>query len=168
MVFCFQGHLMLISIIAAMDKNRLIGDNNQLPWHLPADLAHFKAITLGKPVIMGRRTFHSIGKPLPGRRNIVISKQSLDLVDVEVFHSLTTAMQALQTQKEIMIIGGAMIFEQTLPLANKIYLTIIDHEFSGDAFFPQLPNEWQEIAREHHAPDEKNQYAFDFVELIKN
>ena len=159
---------MIISIIAAMDKNRLIGKDNQLPWHLPADLAHFKSITLGKPIVMGRKTFKSIGHPLPGRRNIVISKQKLDLPDVEVFHSLESAFAALQTEKEIMVIGGAMIYEQALAMANKLYLTIIDDDFSGDAYFPEWQEkEWLEIAREHHVSDEKNKYSFDFIELEK-
>lgn len=150
-----------------MDKNRLIGNHNQLPWHLPADLAHFKSITLGKPVIMGRKTYDSIGKPLPGRRNIVISKQSLTIAGVEVVHSLEMAIQIAQHEKEIMIIGGATIFEQALPLVNKMYLTIIDHQFSGDAFFPiWRATAWREVAREHHAPDDKNKYPFDFVVLL--
>src|SRR3990167_10463688 len=107
---------MIISIIAAMDKNRTIGKNNQLPWHLPADLAHFKSITWGKPIIMGRKTHESIGKPLPGRRNIVIStKKDLTISGCEVFESLAAALQVLSTEAEVMIIGGASIFQQTLP-----------------------------------------------------
>lgn len=158
---------MIISIIAAMDKNRVIGYHNQLPWHLSADLAHFKSITMSKAIIMGRKTFKSIGNPLPGRRNIVISKQKLDIDDVEVFHSLESAIDALRSEKEIMIIGGAMIFQQALPLANKMYLTIIDHDFLGDAFFPAWQQKaWREISRESHVPNDKNKYPYSFVELV--
>ena len=158
----------MISIIVAMDKNRVIGKNNQLPWHLPADLAHFKQVTMGKPIVMGRKTYHSIGKPLPGRRNIVISHQDLNIVGVEIFNSLENAIQNLLYEKEIMIIGGAMIFQQALAWADKIYLTVIEHDFVGDAFFPTWPkNEWQEISREQHRVDEKNRYDYSFIELVR-
>lgn len=159
---------MNISLIVAMDRNRVIGNKNQLPWHLPADLKHFKELTMGKPIIMGRKTFESIGKPLPGRRNLIVStQQDYQVNGCEVFSSLVSAIEAAQKdQHEIMIIGGATIFAQALPLASRLYLTIIDHEFTGDTFFPVwVKTEWQEIKREQHAPDEKNVYRYSFVDL---
>ncbi len=158
---------MIISLIVAMDKNRLIGKNNQLPWHLPADLAHFKSITMGKPIVMGRKTFESIGKPLPGRRNIVITRQKdLKIAGYASFDSLEAVLKALTSEKEIMIIGGATIFEQALPMANKMYLTIIDEAFDGDTFFPSWdPKEWKEISTQSFDPDSKNSYPYRFVEL---
>jgi len=162
---------MNISIIAAIDNNRLIGNQNQLPWHLPADLAHFKALTIGKPVVMGRKTFESIGKPLPNRRNIIISKNMTAVSNTECFVSLQSAIEHLQSEsreQEIMIIGGATIFQQALLFANKMYLTIIDHCFAGDTFFPTWPEkEWREISREHHAADSKNKFDYCFVEWIR-
>lgn len=111
---------MIITLIAAMDKNRLIGRNNELPWHLPADLAHFKSITLGKPIVMGRRTFDSIGKPLPHRRNIVITQQkNLIIEGCDIFYSLDDALSALTKEPEVIIIGGARIFKEALPKADK-------------------------------------------------
>lgn len=155
---------MQISLIIAKSQNNVIGLNNQLPWYLPADLAQFKSITMGKPIIMGRKTFDSIGKPLPGRRNIVISRdKTLSIDDCEVFFSIDAALDTLKNEKEIMIIGGANIFSQTLPFAHKIYLTVIEEDFEGDTFFPQLNlDEWKLIADEKHLPDEKNKYIYSF------
>lgn len=159
---------MMISIIVAIDENRLIGKNNQLPWHLPADLAHFKAVTMGKPIVMGRKTYESIGRPLPGRRNIVISRQNLKIPGVEIFSGIEEALQALKTEKEIMIIGGSTIFEQVLPIAHQLYLTIIHHQFEGDAYFPAWDkNQWKQTSIESHSPDEKNVYSYDFITLNK-
>jgi dihydrofolate reductase len=159
----FKDILMIISLIAAMDKNRLIGNHNQLPWHLPADLAHFKALTLNKPIIMGRKTYESIGKLLPQRRNIIISRQQLLIPGAEVFASVEQALDILSSEQEVIIIGGAMIFQQTLPLAQKMYLTIIEHVFTGDAFFPDWDKKaWREVSYEFHEPDEKNKYPYYF------
>jgi len=161
---------MMISLIVAMDKNRTIGKQNQLPWHLPADLRHFKTITMGKPIVMGRKTYDSIGKPLPGRRNIVISRQkNLVLEGCDVFSSLEAAIDALRSEDEIMIIGGATIFTEALPLAQKMYLTLIDTEVDGDTFFPAWDEEtWREIANEVHEADEKNSYRYKFVTLVRS
>jgi dihydrofolate reductase len=160
---------MKITIIAAMDKNRVIGNQNQLPWHLPADLKHFKTLTLGKPVIMGRKTYESIGRPLPERRNIVLSQQkNLTLPQCEVYSSFTEALHQLSAEKEIMIIGGEAIFKQTLPIATDMYLTWIDHEFTGDTFFPEWhKDQWLEIFKENHLPDDKNAYIYSFIHLQK-
>lgn len=160
---------MIISLIAAMDKNRIIGNDNRLPWHLPADLKHFKAITLNKPIIMGRKTFDSIGKPLPQRRNMVISRQKkLNLPGCEVFSSLSDAIKAVDTNEEVMIIGGESIFRESLSLADRLYLTIIDHEFEGDTVFPQWDKKaWKVISSETHQSDERNRYGYTFIQLEK-
>jgi dihydrofolate reductase len=147
-----------------MANNRVIGYKNQLPWHLPADLKHFKALTLGKPVIMGRKTFMSIGKPLPGRQNIVITSQELNVPNVTTVNSLTEAITKIQPCQEIMIIGGATLYESALPIATRMYLTFIDHTFTGDTFFPKWnASEWHEINRKNCHPDEKNPYHYSFV-----
>ncbi len=158
---------MIIALMVAMGKNHVIGKDNQLPWHLPADLAHFKAITMGKPIVMGRKTFESIGKPLPGRRNVVISRQNNRTIPgCEVFQSIDEALRALSEHDEVMIIGGANIFEQTLSLANKLYVTVIEAEFDGDAFFPTWDEkQWKIISDVSHEPDAKNSYAYRFLEL---
>lgn len=160
---------MLISLVAAMARHRVIGQNNKMPWHLPADLAHFKKVTLGKPVVMGRKTFESIGRPLPGRKNIVISRQkNLSIDQVECVESIEQALSVLKNEPEIMIIGGATIYEQTLPMADQLYLTYIDLDCEGDAFFPEFDeNNFLIISREHHSPDEKNSLACEFLYLTR-
>jgi dihydrofolate reductase len=161
---------MVIAMVAAMAHNRVIGKDNQMPWHLPADLKHFKQITLGKPVVMGRKTFDSIGRVLPGRRNIVISRMApADKRGAEWVTSLTQAFDLLQDQAEIMVIGGAEIYRQCLPLAQRLYLTTIDLDTSGDAFFPDYQSaggiEWTVIAQSEHAVDAANPYRCCFVTL---
>jgi len=160
---------MKISIIAAMDKNRLIGKANQLPWHLPADLKHFKQLTLNKPVIMGRKTFDSIGKPLPQRHNIIITRnKDWTRPDCTTAHSLEQAIDLTGDAPEIMIIGGKTFFEQALIRATHLYLTYIDHPFDGDTYFPAWdPEEWLEIERIDCLPDEKNKHAYSFVNYTK-
>ena len=158
-----------VNLIAAMAKNRVIGKDNKMPWHLPADLQHFKQVTMRHPIIMGRKTFESIGRPLPGRRNIVISRnQNLSLDGAEVFHSIQEALDSCHEDgaEEIMIIGGSNLYSQTLDLADRLYLTFIDLDVAGDAHFPDWQHlSWQEIARETHSPDEKNAYNYEFVTL---
>jgi len=158
---------MIISIVVAMDRNRTIGVHNRLPWHLPADLKHFKAVTMGKPIIMGRRTFESIGKPLPGRKNIVITRdRTYSTEGVEICYSLQEALAATGKVEEIMIIGGASIFGEALPLASRLYLTTIEDQFSGDTFFPEIDEaQWLEVSRENHQPDDKNSYGYSFITL---
>ncbi len=160
---------MSISLVVAMSANRVIGNNNQLPWHLPADLKHFKTVTMGHPIVMGRKTFESIGKPLPGRRNVVVTRQqNLEICGCEVFNSLDNVLTALEDEQEIMIIGGADIFAQSLPMADRIYLTIIDAEIEGDAFLPEWDeSDWSEVSRETHQPDDKNRYVYHFIELVR-
>lgn len=159
-----------ISLIAAMAKDRVIGKDNDMPWHLPADLKHFKKVTLGKPVIMGRRTFESIGRPLPGRKNIVITRnQQWTHEGVEVVSSTELAMSLVAGVDEVMIIGGGKIYEQFLPQADILYLTFIDLDVDGDTRFPDWTTigAWQQAESESHKPDENNSLAYEFVRFDK-
>lgn len=156
---------MRIAMIAAMANNRVIGKDNQMPWHLPADLKHFKKVTLGKPVIMGRKTYQSIGKALPGRRNIVISRQGVALsADADWVQSIEQALALVQDEAEVMIIGGAEIYRQVLPLADTLYITDIELTVEGDAFFPdyQAAARWHEAASEFHQADPQNPHSYHF------
>jgi dihydrofolate reductase len=157
----------MISIIVAVAENGVIGSDNRLPWRLPDDLKRFKALSLGKPIVMGRRTYDSIGRPLPGRTNIVISRQSgLAIEGVRVVHSLDEALAAAGQAPEIVVIGGAEVFRQVLPRTNTIHLTRVHAQVAGDVFFPQLdPAQWREAAVEHHPADERNEHALSFVTL---
>jgi len=151
-----------------MAKNRVIGKDNQMPWHLPADLAHFKAITLGKPIIMGRKTYESIGRPLPGRLNIVISSnETYTLEGCECVTSLEDALALVSNVDEVMIIGGGFLYSQMLTQANKLYLTFIDLDIDGDTQFPDFETLGiKEVKREKHFKDEKNPYDYEFVDYI--
>ncbi|MDP3470062.1 MAG: dihydrofolate reductase [Daejeonella sp.] len=160
---------MNINLIVAIDEKNGIGKNNLLPWHLPADLKHFKTITTGHPIIMGRKTFDSIGKALPNRRNIVISRQSgLKIPGVEICSSLNNAIELCKDEKDVFVIGGAQIFEQALPVSDVIYLTIIHEDFDADVFFPEINMAgWKEKEKIHHEPDEKNLYSYSFIKYKK-
>jgi dihydrofolate reductase len=161
----------MISMIAAMADNRIIGAENDMPWHLPADLKHFKAMTIGKPVLMGRKTYESIGRALPGRPNIVItSNKSYSLEDASVVHSIDEAMQEASSYDEVMIIGGGSIYEAMLSQAQRLYLTFIDLTVEGDTKFPDYEAEtaWTEVARESYHKDEKNPYDYTFVTLERS
>ena len=156
-----------ISLIAALGNNRVIGWHNQLPWHLPADLRHFKDLTLGKPVLMGRKTHESIGRPLPERLNLVVTRDdNFTVSGCQIFHSIPAALAHVANEPEIMVIGGAEIFAACLPQAHTLYLTSIRHDFAGDSFFPTWDAEaWQEVERLDCKPDEKNPYDYSFVTL---
>lgn len=157
-----------IALIAAMAANRVIGDGNKMPWHLPADLRHFKKLTLGKPVIMGRKTFESIGsKPLPMRVNIVVSRDpNFRANGVVIARDLQQALNLAMPHaaEEIMIMGGASIYEQALAIADRLYLTFIQLNVNGDAHFPDLRQfRWRELSSESHTPDPENPYNYSFV-----
>lgn len=160
-----------VSLIVAMARNRVIGSDNGLPWHLPEDLKRFKAVTMGKPVIMGRKTFQSIEtrlkKPLPGRFNTVISRGGFSYPGVDVFPDLETALFEVGEEfpgQEILILGGASVYAQALPVVERMYLTLLDLDVCGDAVFPEFnAEEWEETARETHAGPP----AFSFVTLDK-
>jgi dihydrofolate reductase len=157
---------MKIYIVVAIATNHAIGKNNELLWRLPKDLKHFKEITSGHTVIMGRKTFDSIGKPLPNRRNIVITRQDIKLEGCEVVNSLNAALALRADNEDLYIVGGAEIYRQAMDITDCIYLTIVHQAFEADTFFPEIsPAQWQEIEREDHQPDEKNPLPFSFVTL---
>lgn len=158
---------MILSLIVARAQNRVIGRNNRLPWHLPADLKWFKQITLGKPILMGRRTHESIGRPLPGRTNIVITYRHDYLAEgCLVAHSIEEALTVAGTAEEIIVIGGASLYAQVLPRAVRIYLTLVQVEAAGDAWFPVLdPQDWQEVWREDHPADARHACPYSFLRL---
>ncbi|MBI3144123.1 MAG: dihydrofolate reductase [Pseudogulbenkiania sp.] len=151
-----------ITLVAAMAANRVIGIDNRLPWHLPEDLKHFKTVTLGKPVIMGRKTYDSIGRPLPGRRNIVVTRQyGWSAAGVEVAHGLEAALALVVEAESACVIGGAELYRQALPLAHRLELTEIAESYQGDAYFPDFSlDEWCEVQREAHRSEQGLGYAF--------
>lgn len=158
----------MISIISALAKNRAIGKRNALPWYLPADLKHFKETTLNKTIVMGLNTFKSIGeRALPNRKSIVLSDVDYKVAEgIFLVKSIDEILEMTKGEAEVMICGGAMVYQQFLPLADRLYLTYIDHDFEGDIFFPEFDaSDWQEIIRENHEPDEKNLYPYSFVIL---
>ncbi len=163
-------HSLPVSMIVATTRNQVIGRNNQMPWHLPADLRYFKQRTLGKPIIMGRKTWESLGRPLPGRLNIVITQQADTVFEgAEVFADLQVAIQRGQEWAreqgvdEVMVIGGGQLYQQALALAQRVYLTRIDLELEGDTFFPVLDaQQWQQTdAQVHPAQDQEPGYTFE-------
>lgn len=142
----------MISLVAAMSQNRVIGVNNKLPWNIPEELQHFKHLTMGKPMIMGRKTFDSIGRRLlPGRKTIVLTRDSdLPGEGYIVVNSVAAALQAAGDVPEVMVVGGAGIFKEFLPIAHRVYLSVIPQDFDGDAFFPELDVEWHLVAEQPH------------------
>ncbi len=157
----------MISIIAALAENRVIGVNNTLPWRLPNDLKHFRRLTTGHAIVMGRKNYESIGKPLPERTNIVVTRNRDYRVDgCLIAHSLDEALRLAGGDPEIFVIGGAEIYREALPRADRLYLTQVHAVVEGDTFFPEIDlKDWKEIAREQHAADEKHAYAYSFVVL---
>lgn len=148
-----------------MTRNRVIGKENSMPWHLPADLAHFKHITYSKPIIMGRKTFESIGRPLPGRQNIVVSRQAdLHISGCTVAHSLEAALACTHQAPEIMIIGGGTLYAQAMDRATRMELTLIQTDLDGDTFFPEWDESvWHEASRTQLVADDRNAFDCDFV-----
>lgn len=162
---------MRISLIVALSENHVIGRNNKLPWYLPNDLKYFKQVTIGLPIVMGRKTFESIGKPLPGRTNIVVTRNTEWVADgVRIAHSLEEAFELAQSiaeidgRDELMIIGGDQIYKSALPLVDRMYLTEVHAHIEGDAYFPEFDrSDWQEIGREDFEAAEPNPYNYSFV-----
>ena len=152
-----------------MSRDRVIGQGGRMPWHLPADLKHFKAVTLGHPVVMGRRTFDSIGRALPGRRNVVISRSKPDLPDgVMLAHGLDEALEACAGAERVMVIGGGEIYAQAMPLADFLELTLIDAAIDGDTHFPYFSlRNWAVLRLQSRPADERNAYALRFVRLTR-
>lgn len=154
----------MISLIAAKAENNVIGSENDLPWYLPADLKHFKELTTGHTVLMGRKTYDSIvarlGHTLPNRRNIVLTRQDVTLPDAEVVHDI----HGISGLGDVFVIGGASVYAATIDMADKLYLTEVHANIDGDAYFPVIdPKKWRELSREKHTSDEKNQFSYDFV-----
>jgi len=157
---------MIVSAIVAIGENNAIGKNNQLLWHMPNDLKHFKEVTSGRTIIMGRKTFDSVGKPLPKRRNIVVTRQDITIHGCEVVKSVEDAIALCKGEDVVFIGGGAEIYKLAMPLTNRIYLTIIHKSFDADTFFPQIDKkEWKETSREDFQPDEKNPLPYSFITL---
>ncbi|MDH2918744.1 MAG: dihydrofolate reductase [Sideroxydans sp.] len=161
---------MSLSLIVAMASNRTIGINNTLPWRCPEDLKHFKALTMGHHMVMGRKTFDSIGKPLPGRTTVVISRDATLKIDgCLVAHSVAQALALCGGDNEIFVVGGAEIYAQTLPLADTLYITEIQQEVSGDAHFPDFDKtHWQEVKREPRSQDLPQPLHYHFVQYQRN
>lgn len=166
---------MKLAIIAAMSKFRVIGNHNDLPWHLSADLKYFKKVTMGKPIIMGRKTYESIGRILPGRQNIVVTR-NVDYhisdkipksASLNIVYNLSDALTSVEgSAEEVMLIGGSTLFKEALPKSDVLYLTYIHAEFPGDTFFPDIKDsEWKEVWREEHKADDKNPCDYSFVRL---
>jgi dihydrofolate reductase len=161
---------MKITLVAAMGYNRVIGRENKMPWHLPADLKHFRELTTGKPVIMGRNTHESIGRALPGRLNIVItSNRNYRAEGCTVVHGLDEALAAVGDAEEVMVIGGQRLYEQFMPRADRLCLTLVEAKLEGDTFFPEYSRaDWEEVFREPHDADGKNPYPYTFLEFERH
>lgn len=157
----------VVTLIAAMAHNRVIGINNTLPWDLPADMRHFREQTMGKPILMGRKTHDSIGRPLPGRQNIVVTRDGSATIDgCDVVNSIDEALEVAGDASEVMVMGGESFYRQMLPRAHRLVLTMIDLEIDGDAWFPEWDeSEWCKVGREDHPVDEKNRWPYSFVTL---
>ncbi|MCC8425522.1 dihydrofolate reductase [Mucilaginibacter sp. UR6-11] len=157
---------MTVSIVVAIAENNAIGKNNKLLWHLPKDLKHFKEITTGGTVIMGRKTYDSVGRPLPNRRNIVITRQQIEIAGCEVVNSIGAALALCADELEVFIVGGAEIYKQAMHLTDRIYLTIVHENFEADTYFPEVKKDiWKETERQDHEPDEKNPLPYSFITL---
>ena len=158
-----------LSLIVAMDENRLIGSNNGLPWHLPADLAYFKRTTLGKPILMGRKTYESIGRPLPGRQNIVITRNpDFSAPGCDIAGDIDAALALCGEASEVMLIGGATLYEQAMTQVSTLYITHIRSRYEGDTWFPAFDAaDWKEIEREDHKADENNSTDYSFAKYIR-
>lgn len=156
---------MTLSIIVAIAENNVIGKDNSLIWHLPADLKYFKALTMGHPIVMGRKTFESIGKPLPGRTSVIITRNTAYKPEgCLIAHSLTEAVEMLKSYEKAFIIGGEQIYRQAIDIVDFLYITEVHRAFDGDAFFPVInPDIWEKTFRSDHEPDDKNAYPYSFV-----
>ncbi|WP_078546272.1 dihydrofolate reductase [Litchfieldia alkalitelluris] len=154
----------MISLLVAMDKNRLIGKDNLLPWHLPADLAYFKRVTMGHTIVMGRKTYESIGRPLPGRENIIVTRNpSYKMDGCTIINSIEAIKNLSDSNDELFVIGGSEIFREVFTFADRLYITEIDDEFEGDTYFPEFSlKDWTLISKDQGKKDEKNPYDYYF------
>lgn len=156
---------MKLALIVATDQQGLIGRDNDLPWQLSADLRYFRKVTMGKPIIMGRNTHESIGRVLPGRKNIIMTNdKKYTAQDCTIVHSMEEALNECKDAEEAMVMGGASLYQQFLPTADKLYLTLVDASLEGDTWFPKWHSiEWQQISREDHLADAKNEHPYSFI-----
>lgn len=153
----------MISYLFAMDEHGVIGKNNDLPWHMPADLAYFKKLTMGHPIIMGRKTYESIGRPLPGRQNIILThNQNFTAQDCDIFITPEAILESLKNEDEAFVIGGAKVFEAFKPYVDRMYITFIEHQFDGDTFYSFNKDEWELVSDKPGMVDEKNVYPHRF------
>lgn len=164
--------MMILSSIVAVSLNHGIGKDNQLPWHLPADLKFFKTTTMGCPVVMGRKTFQSIGRTLPGRKNVVITRDKSfnadKAFDIDIVSSIEEAISGLQSEKEVFIIGGGEIFRQSMNLIDTIYLTVVNTTIEADVFFPEIDKtQFELVWEEAHQADEKNKFDYTFQKYVR-
>ncbi len=162
-----------LNLVVAMAQNRVIGRDNQLPWRLPEDLAYFRRVTWGHPILMGRKTYESIGRPLPGRQNIVLTRQAnWQQTGVDVAFDLDQAMGLVRSSEDrpqLMVIGGENLYRQCLPLASKLWITLVHSNVEGDAYFPEFDwGDWKQVSREDHSADDRNPYAYSFVVCQQN
>ena len=158
----------MISIIVAIAENGVIGDKNALLWNIKEDMRRFRTTTMGHPVVMGRKTFESIGRPLPKRTNVVITRGDSEFEGCIVAHSIEEAVKMFSPDEEVFIIGGAQIYKQALPLADKLYLTVVHRNYEGDTSFPEIDySEWREVAREEFERGEEYDGAFTFIDFIR-
>ena len=157
---------MKLSAVVAASDNDVIGRDNAMPWHLPADLAYFKRVTMGKPMLMGRKTYESIGRPLPGRRNLVLSRRGFAAPGVESVATIDEALVRVADAPELMVIGGAEVFRLAMPYLDHVHLTRVHAQVEGDILLPQFEaGQWREVRREDHSADERNPIAMTFLEL---
>ena len=161
---------MRLTLVAAIARNYAIGLKGQLPWHLPSDLAHFKALTIGKPILMGRLTYESIGRPLPKRRNLVLTRSTdFSAEGVETFDSIESALEALEGEEELMVIGGGQVYRQALSRAGRIHLTVVHSDVSGDAFFPRLDAvDWMITHRVDYPSDSSHEFPFSTLQIERS
>jgi dihydrofolate reductase len=159
---------MTYSLLAAIGKNYELGKDNQLLWKLPADMKHFRDTSRGHAIVMGRKTFESIGHPLPNRRNIIITRNTdYKPEGTEIVHSIQEALGLFKdSDEEVICIGGAEIYKQSMPFADKLYMTHVDATFDADAFFPEIDSSWHKESEEHHPADTENEYPFTFVTYV--
>jgi len=163
-----MGFPVQIALVVAVADNGIIGRAGKLPWHLPDDLKHFKSVTMGKPVLMGRRTFESIGRALPGRRNLVLSRADrLEMDGAEIVHTVDEARERVGEAAELCVIGGAEVYALTLPVAGSIYLTRVHAAPEGDTHFPTELAGWREVERVEHPSDDRHAYAMSFIRLLR-
>ncbi len=158
----------MIAFVVCMSENRVIGQNNDMPWHLPEDLKHFKSLTMGHSIVMGRKTYESIGRPLPGRKNIVLTaNRNFEAKGCDIVHSKADILERAKKEDKLFIIGGGKIFEQFMDEADMLYVTVIHEHFDGDVFFPEIGSEWKVVERRKGIRNAQNPYDYEFLTYVR-